>query len=218
MGAAILLGRIHAPGRMAVNPLRDTAPQVSSLTQPAFDGLLASLGPDRDAAAARYLEIRRNLVRLFEWRGCSTPEEYADETINRCARKVGDGEVIRDVATYCIGIARMLLLEMGRDRARQPRPLDEAPEPQVVPPEPEDDRDRRVECLRSCLGQLPADHRTLILRYYQGDKGDKIKNRNGLTRTLGISPGTLRMRALRLRASLQLCAENCLQSQDAQSR
>src|SRR5690242_21066960 len=34
---------------------------------------LDSLGPDRDAAGGRYLEIRRNLVRLFEWRGCSTP-------------------------------------------------------------------------------------------------------------------------------------------------
>jgi DNA-directed RNA polymerase specialized sigma24 family protein len=194
----------------------DAARQVWSLTQPSFDGLLALLGPDRDAAAERYLEIRRNLVRLFEWRGCSTPEEYADETINRCARKVGDGEVIREPATYCVGIARMLLLEMGRDRARQDRPLDEAPEPHVLPHEPDSDRDRRVECLRSCLGQLPPDHRALILSYYQGDKGDKIKNRNGLTRTLGISPGTLRMRALRLRTSLQLCAENCVQNQGAQ--
>jgi DNA-directed RNA polymerase specialized sigma24 family protein len=201
---------------MAVNPVRDAGRQVWSLTQPAFDGLLAHLGPDRDVAADRYLEIRRNLVRLFEWRGCSTPEEYADETINRCARKIGDGEVIRDIASYSIGIARMLLLEMGRDRARQARPLDEAPEPQVVVHEPDYDRDRRVECLRVCLGQLPPDHRTLILKYYQGDKRDKIKNRNGLIHTLGISPGTLRMRALRVRASLQLCAENCLQNQGAQ--
>ena len=192
--------------------MRNAAPPVWSLTQPAFDGLLALLGPDRDVAANRYLDIRRNLVRLFEWRGCSTPEEYADETINRCARKIGDGEAIRDVPTYCIGIARMLLLEMGRDRARQAQPLDEAPEPHVVPPEPEGDDDRRVECLRSCLGQLSQDHRRLILSYYQGDKGVKIKNRNGLTRTLGISPGTLRMRALRLRASLQACAENCVRN------
>jgi DNA-directed RNA polymerase specialized sigma24 family protein len=191
---------------------------VWSLTQPAFDGLLALLGPDRDAAADRYLEIRRKLVRLFEWRGCSTPEEYADETINRCAKKIGEGEIIRDPATYCIGIARMLLLEMGRDRARQTRPLEEAPEPQAVQPEPEGDHDHRVECLRLCLGQLPPDHRALILSYYQGEKGNKIKNRNGLTRTLGISPGTLRMRALRLRASLQLCAENCVQNQGAQLR
>jgi DNA-directed RNA polymerase specialized sigma24 family protein len=192
--------------------VREAAPRLWSLTQPAFDGLLALLGPDRDVAAERYLEIRGNLVRLFEWRGCPTPEEYADETINRCARKIGDGEVIRDLATYCIGVARMLLLEMGRDRARQTRSLDDAPEPQVVPSEPEDDHDRGVDCLRACLGQLPPDHRTLILSYYQGDKGDKIRNRNRLTRTMGISPGTLRMRALRLRASLQLCAENCLEN------
>jgi DNA-directed RNA polymerase specialized sigma24 family protein len=194
----------------------DAARQVWSLTQQSFDGLLALLGPDRDVAADRYLEIRRNLVRLFEWRGCSTPEEYADETLNRCARKIGDGEIIRDPATYCIGIARMLLLEMGRDRARQARPLDEAPEPHVVPHEPEGDHDRRVECLRLCLGHLPPDHRSLILSYYQGDKGDKIKNRNRLSQTLEISHATLRMRALRLRASLQRCTENCELNQGAQ--
>ena len=114
------------------------------LTPQAFDGLLALLGSDRDQAAARYLEIRRNLVRLFEWRGCSTPEEYADETINRCARKIGDGEVIRDPGTYCVGIARMLLLEMSRDRALQARTLDEAPEPHVIPDEP-DDHDQEEE-------------------------------------------------------------------------
>jgi DNA-directed RNA polymerase specialized sigma24 family protein len=193
----------------------DAARQIWSLTQQSFDGLLALLGPDRDVAAARYLEIRRNLLRLFEWRGCATPEEYADETLNRCARKIGDGEIIRDPATYCIGIARMLLFEMGRDRVMQARPLDEAPEPQVAPPESESDRDGREECLRSCLGQLPADLRALILSYYRGDKGDKIRNREGLTRRLGISPGTLRMRALRVRASLQLCAENCVQNRGA---
>ena len=81
-----------------------------ALTQEAFDGLLTSLGPDRDAAADRYLEIRRNLVRLFEWRGCATPDEYADETINRCAKKISEGEQIRDVSTYCIGIARSYAL------------------------------------------------------------------------------------------------------------
>jgi DNA-directed RNA polymerase specialized sigma24 family protein len=192
---------------MAVDP--------AALTQPAFDGLLAVLGRDRDVAADRYLDIRRNLVRLFEWRGCTTPEEYADETINRCARKIAEGDVIRDVATYCIGIARKLLLEMGRDRARQPSPLEEAPEPQAAVHEPDHDRDCHVECLRVCMGRLPADDRQLILRYYQGDKRDKINNRSGLSRALGISAGTLRMRALRLRAGLQLCAENCLQNQGA---
>jgi hypothetical protein len=59
--------------------------------------LLAALGPDRDAAANRYLEIHTNLVRLFDWRGCAAPDEYADEAISRCARKIGEGDEIRDV-------------------------------------------------------------------------------------------------------------------------
>src|SRR5881396_3250125 len=88
----------------------DTSRQKWTLTQDAFDRLLASLNPDRDAAADRYLEIRSKLVRFFEWRGFSTPDEYADETINRCAKKIGEGEEIRDLASYSIGVARMLVL------------------------------------------------------------------------------------------------------------
>jgi DNA-directed RNA polymerase specialized sigma24 family protein len=180
------------------------------LTREAFDSLLDALGPDRDTAGAKYLEIRRNLVRLFEWRGCPSPDEYADETIIRCARKMGEGEGIRDVATYCIGIARMLVREMGRDRFHQTRPLEDAPEPRVQPAELAIDPDRRFHCLSHCLEQLSPDTRKLILHYYQGDKGDKIKNRKVLTELFGIPASTLRMRALRVRERLQLCAENCV--------
>jgi len=181
-----------------------------TLTQDALDKFLASLGPDREAAGARYLEIRRNLVRLFEWRGCSTPDEYADETINRCARKVAEGEEIRDTAIYCIGIARMVVREMVRDRAQQARSLEDAPEPRVAPAQLEIDADHRGECLRRCLERLSPETRNLILHYYQGDKGGKIRSRKGLTDALGIPPGTLRMRALRVRERLQSCAAACM--------
>ena len=196
---------------MAVDPVENAARQKWALTQEAFDGLLACLGPDRDAAADRYLEIRRNLVRLFEWRGCPAPDEYADETINRCARKIAEGEEIREVGMYCTGIARMLLREMSRDRIKEARSLDEAPEPQSPPNQPEEGIERRSECLRRCLGRLSAENRDLILTYYQGDKGDKIRNRKGLTELFGLRASTLRMRALRLRETLQLCSQNCLQ-------
>jgi hypothetical protein len=39
----------------------------------------------------------------------------------------------------------------------------------------------------------------LIVLYYQGEKGEKIKNRKGLMQVFGVPAGTLRMRALRLR-------------------
>jgi DNA-directed RNA polymerase specialized sigma24 family protein len=202
---------------MAVGSMNNAAREKWALTQEAFDGFLMALGPDRDGAADRYLEIRRNLVRLFEWRGCPTPDDYADETINRCARKIGEGEEIRDVATYCIGVARMLLREMSRDRALTARSLDEAPEPQSPPHDPAEDAEARTECLRRCLGQLPAHNRDLILAYYQGDKGDKIRNRKGLTELFGLRSSTLRMRALRLRETLQQCSENCLQRRGGKS-
>lgn len=194
-------------------PVKGSARQRWSLTQEAFDGLLSTLDPDRDTAAGRYIDLRRNLVRLFEWRGCPTPDEYADETINRCAKKIGEGEEIRDLASYSIGVARMLILEMGRDRARNTLSLEEAPEPRVPPPEPEEGNEVRVECLRGCLGQLSPETQDLILRYYRGEKGEKIKNRKGLTQLFGIPANVLRMRALRVRERLQLCVQTCMQGQ-----
>jgi len=194
-----------------VNPAEPAARQKWSLTQVAFDALLTALGPDRDEAADRYLEIRRNLVRLFEWRACPAPDEYADETLNRCARKIGEGEEIRDIATYAIGVARMLVREMSRNRINETRPLEDAPEPRTMPNEINDESERRLDCVRKCLGKLTPENRDLILHYYHGEKGDKIQNRKGLTQLFGIGASGLRMRALRLRQSLQLCSENCLQ-------
>jgi len=183
-----------------------------SLTQMAFDSLLACLDSDRDIAADRYLRIRRDLVRLFEWRGCSTPDDYADETINRCARKIAQGEEIRDLATYSIGVARMLLRETGRERSRQARSLEETPEP-CVWPEIGLDLEHRVEALRLSLEGLSYDDRFLILHYYEGDKSERIKARKMLSDLFGISASTLRMRAMRIREKLQLITENYLQAQ-----
>jgi DNA-directed RNA polymerase specialized sigma24 family protein len=196
-----------------VDPVEGAGRQKWSLTQEAFDGLLARLHPDRDTAADRYLDIRRNLVRLFEWRGCSTPDEYADETINRCAKKIGEGEEIRDLPTYSIGVARMLVREMSRERARDALSLDDAPEPRILLPESKDAQEAREGCLRRCLGHLSSENRDLILSYYQGDKGEKIKNRKGLTQLFRIPSNVLRMRALRVREKLQLCVESCLERQ-----
>lgn len=198
---------------MAIVSSERMAGEKWSLTQQAWDGLLESLAPDRDTAASKYLEIRRNLVRLFEWRGCPAPDEYADETINRCARKIAAGEQIRDAATYCIGIARLLLREMSRDHALKARSLDSIPEPYTIPPEPGTNPERRLDCLRECLSSISAANRDLILNYYQGDKSAKIGNRKSLMERFGIPAGALRMRALRVRDSLQMCSERCFERQ-----
>ena len=177
------------------------------LTQDAFDKLLASLDEDRDTAGEKYLEIRNNLIRFFQWRGTPFPEDHADETINRIAKRVSEKEEIRNPASYYLGVARMLLLEINRERIREQQALTELPVTSFESKSSEDS-DERIESLRSCLRHLSDENRQLILQYYHGDKGEKIDSRRKLSERLGISVNTLRMRALRIREELQRCAEN----------
>jgi DNA-directed RNA polymerase specialized sigma24 family protein len=180
-----------------------------ALNQEAFDKLLVAFDADRETAGRKYLEIRNNLTRFFEWRGCSFPEDHADETINRMAKRVSEGEAILNHSGYAMGVARLLLLEIVKGRQREQSALAEiGAEPDVYVPE--DDGESRLNCLRSCLQELSPDNRELILQYYQGEKGEKIENRKKLIKRLGIPVNTLRMRALRLRERLQSCVEECL--------
>lgn len=182
-----------------------------TLSQEAFDKLLVALGGDgdRDSAAQKYLEIRSNLMRFFEWRGCSFPEDHADETINRIAKRVADGEEILNFSGYAMGVARLLLLEINKGRQREQLALAEIGHASEFYEE-KDDGERRLVCLRSCLQTLTNDNRDLILEYYQGEKGEKIQNRKKLMDRLGIPVNTLRMRALRVREKLQICVEECV--------
>jgi DNA-directed RNA polymerase specialized sigma24 family protein len=180
-----------------------------SLTKEAFDLLLASIGETEEEAGKKYLEIRGNLTRFFEWRGCPFPEDHADETINRVAKRLAEGEEIRNPAGYCIGVARMLLLEISKERAREHLAIGELSTDR--PREPDDaDSEMRIDCLRSCLHKQSPDNRELIIEYYQGEKGKKIENRKKLTDRFGVPINTLRMRALRVRERLQACVEECL--------
>ena len=180
-----------------------------TLTQDAFDRLLIALGGDRDRGGEKYLEIRTNLTRFFEWRGCSFPEDHADEAFNRIAKKIDEGEQILNPAGYAMGVARLLLLEIMKSRQREQSALNEigtASEAYVAA----DDGEDRLDCLRDCLQTLSPDNRELILQYYQGEKSEKIQNRKQLLDRLGIPVNTLRMRALRLRERLQGCVEDCM--------
>jgi len=182
-----------------------------TLTQEAFEAFLARLGPDRNSAGEKYLEIRRSLTRFFEWRGCPFPEDHADETINRVAKRVFEGEELRSLAGYFLGAARMLLLEIHKERAKEQKALGD-PALAAQPSREFEELEPRVTCLQRCLAALPATNRELILQYYQGEGGAKIQNRKKLTERLKVPINTLRMRALRLREGLQSCVEDCLQT------
>jgi len=177
------------------------------LTQESFDRLLGSFDSDREIAGAKYQQIHSDLIRFFEWRGCPFPDQHADETLNRVAKKVFAGEEIRDLKKYSFGVARLLYLEIQKASARERQALRDLPELNTSRNE---EHELRLDCLRLCLKGLTADQVDLIFNYYRGEKSEKIKHRKTLASRLQISLNTLRMRALRLREKLEACVEECL--------
>jgi RNA polymerase sigma factor (sigma-70 family) len=183
-----------------------------ALTKDAFDRLLLALDPDTEQAGNKYLLLRRNLVRYFEGRGCPFAEDHADEVVNRVAKRLSEGEEIRDLNGYSYGVARLLLLEVFKDRERQERAFKELPALRLVESErsKEVEDSERLDCLRHCLDKLPPEGRRLILEYYQGDKQQRIANRKRLGEELRIANDSLRSRAVRLREKLEVCVSGCL--------
>jgi len=193
----------------------ESVPKKWSLTKDGFDRLLAYLDPDREVAALQYERLRGKLINYFDWRDSPAPEDHADEAINRVIRKLEDGEEFRDIGTYVLGIARMMLLEIARTLEKE-RMAFERP----VIPEPIDDEsretDRRVSCLEKCLARLPERGRRMIVEYYQGDGPTKIKSRKELAKRLGLELNALRIRTCRLRVKLEQCMGRCMSEQEEQ--
>jgi RNA polymerase sigma factor (sigma-70 family) len=177
-----------------------------TLTQNAFDLLLAQLDSDRQQAGTRYESLRRKLVKLFEWRGCHFPEDLADETINRLAMNLEAGEKICHFEAYCAGIARHVFLESLRARQHE-EAAQSAPDPFATSP---DESEPRQQCLERCLQRLSPESFQLIVKYYQEDKQARIEARQNLASRLNIPLNALRIRAYRIRARLENCVKECM--------
>lgn len=180
------------------------------LTPKAFDQLLEHFSDNREDAGRQYELMRTKLVRYFEWRACAAPEDHADETINRVARRLDEGENIFNLPAYFSTVARLVFMESLRDRERNSVPLDEMPEIPVEQPLADEDREAHLRCLDHCLNKLPLEGQTLILKYYHDEKRARIDRRRQLAEGLGIPLNALRIRAHRIRAMLENCVRSCL--------
>lgn len=188
------------------------------LSPKAFDTLLSWLDQGNHSGGEAYLEMRRRLVAYFDRKNCVGPEELADETLNRVARRIEEeGSIISDApAQYCYIVARFVFLEYLRARKNEV-PLNElVRQPAVAELAITESRDEQVarekllSCLELCTGGLPATNRELILRYYCGEQRVKIENRRALAQQLGISINALAIRACRIREKLEACVKECL--------
>jgi len=193
------------------------------LNQAAFDALLVSLDHDRDRAGVKYEQIRHALITFFECRGSRTPEEHADDTITRVARRLHEGQTIEvdKPASYFYGVARNVLRESWESHGRGPVSLESQPavtrgslDPHRLQEQTSERqlKEQRLDCLEGCLDRLSPNDRAIIRTYYTGDTAIKIENRRRLAESLGIPINALRIRALRIREKLEACVETCLRT------
>lgn len=199
----------------------------NSLTPASFDSLLAFLGPDRESAALAYIDLRRALFTFFAVRGAASPDEMADETINRVARRLSEGTQIttENPSSYFYAVGR----NVWRESLANPNVLISLPDDdpsqltlaQGAQTTPYDlminareqvESEIRYECLKRCLDQLDPEERESIVSYYRFSGGEKIETRKKLAAGLGLSNNTLRQKIARLRSNLAECVTRCQRS------
>ncbi|MCW5962113.1 MAG: hypothetical protein KIS76_18280 [Pyrinomonadaceae bacterium] len=186
-------------------------PKLTAFNESNFLKLLEWLDPDRDAAGEKYEAIRSRLITIFRARGCEFPDENADDTIDRVIGKI---ETIAEnyqgnPALYFYGVAKLVYREKARKRV-------DAELPSVLVHEEKDQSvlERNDRCLEKCLQKLDSEQREFILEYYKYEKQDKIDHRRKMMEKLGISPELIRLRAFRVRNTLQKCVLNCLNGEN----
>jgi hypothetical protein len=194
-------------------PQRDLRPRWQ-LDETAFHRLLQWLDEGTESHGERYLEIRDRLVSYFGRRSCPAPDDLADETLNRVARRLEEQVEIDDVAPahYCYIVARFVLLESLRMRAREAASLNDIRaglQSADAPDEGAEERERTMECLERCLAAGSTAERELIREYYRTDEGAAKLQRKRLAERLGLTPNSLAIRAWRLRQRLERCVREC---------
>lgn len=182
-------------------------------------GLLRRFDLDATRAWERYEDIRRRLVKFFEWNQCAGAEDLADEVLDRVAAK-SDSEEIREVDKYCFGVARFVCLEAHKKMHRV-TPSENLPGGEDSLPDAHDHseeivnrlyEEKRLTCLRKSLAKLTPSDRDLVIQYYSAEEQKQKVFRRELAKKAGLKMGTLRVRTNRLREQLEQLVKRCLES------
>ena len=179
------------------------------LTAESFSKLLLRFDEDPEQAGERYEELRRKLIRFFEWRGAPFPEDQTDETLNRLTKRIDEGVSVKNISSYSLEIARLVFLEALKGNDFKKESLDEI---NVAASSSDEtgEKEVRLTCLDDCLSTLPQNSRELIIEYYRDAKRDRVERRRALAELWGLNREALANRAQRLRDKLEQCVNRCL--------
>lgn len=184
-------------------------PRHSDLPPEDFDRLLKWLDAPADLPGARYQQVHRRLVKYFAFKGCDTPEDLADEVMDRVARflrKEISVEHPEDQFRVFFGFAKNIYSEYLR--ARQQMSALPANLNQNVSDTGYIEKEH--ECLDSCMQRLPEPERNLLVHYYAYPPKAKIEHRKEIAAHMGLAQNALRIRMCRLRSRVTDCVMRCL--------
>jgi DNA-directed RNA polymerase specialized sigma24 family protein len=188
-----------------------------TLTAAEFEALLRRLDRGSERPGEKYEAIHSRLVRFFAWNSRSAAEDLADETLNRVARKLAAGrQEIHELEAFIWGVARKVQQEARKTDFKSVHVLD-MPNAWAASDSGASlhaihnkiQAEKVGKCLHECLSRWPDSDRELFLAY-RVDKGHYVERRRDLAQKLGITPGALRVRIIRLREKLEKCVARCL--------
>lgn len=179
-------------------------------TQQSFEKLLAAFASDRDEAGKQYEKIRVKLLRYFERYDIADADRCVDETLDRVMRRLDEGEAIASITAYIYTVASYVRLEAWKQQEQMRKAASEIQRTAVVIHHNDNDPNPRQLCFDNCLRKLPIETRILIRDYYSEEGSLKIKLRKQMAQRLGIGLNALRIRAHKIRISLETCVRDCL--------
>jgi DNA-directed RNA polymerase specialized sigma24 family protein len=162
-----------------------------------FTLFLNSLDSDRNIAGEKYEMLRRKLIKFFQWQRSSSAEDLADKVMDRVARRLFKGEVIRDISKYVMGVARLVALEDLKEREKELR-VPASPSFLTSTIQEADIYNERKIAIVQVLNTISKEDRTLLLDYFTPDI-----DRKDLAKEMQISATALRLRVFRLKMLLR---------------
>ncbi len=155
------------------------------------DLVLSLFGPDPQRAEERYWLLRQKLIMYLARRGCTAPEDQADETVFRLLNRIADGVQVESLEAFVFGIARNVAREPKERLVPVPTPIRDLSAPSRL-------------CLKRCLAQLDADTREMLEAFFLDS------DRSAQAGRLGMSRNALGIRVCRAKAKIRPCLERCL--------
>jgi DNA-directed RNA polymerase specialized sigma24 family protein len=180
-------------------------------TPQSFEKLLTAFDADNEKAGKKYEYARVKLLRYFEQKGIYDTDRYIDITLDRVMRRLDEGESVANIMAFIYAVASYVRLEAWNEQ-KQLREAEVEIKKDTEQKQWEDlsDTNPRQVCLDKCLNNLPIETRILILDYYSAERSAKIKLRRQMAQNMGIEMNALRIRAHRIRLSLETCVHKCV--------